>query len=253
VPRVTDDTDIGASLGHPTFYCVCHTGVRVLGRLCRYRCPGRQNVPAEGPFILASNHISYADPPLLSLATRRPVSFVAKEELFRFRPFGALIGALNAFPVRRGTADRAAIRRAIAVLRAGRGLVIFPEGMRSHDGNLLQPELGIGMIALRSGAPIVPVGLVGTDRVMPRGLPVFLPRRFEVRVGEPLTFPELCAKGHWRREDYEEVAARTMGAIAELLGQSFTFVPHAAGSAAAESPSGAHGEPSGEARSEAST
>jgi 1-acyl-sn-glycerol-3-phosphate acyltransferase len=229
VQSVADEVEAAPQFGNEAVYGLCHLGLRAFGFACRCRVTGREHVPAEGPVIVASNHISYADPPALALITRRPISFVAKEELFRFKPFAALIRALNAFPVRRGTADRAAIRRSLAVLRAGRVLAIFPEGMRSHDANLLQPELGIGMIALRSGAPIVPVGLIGTDHVMPRKVPVILLRRFEVRIGAPLRFDDLCARSRWRREDYEHVARTTMEAIAELRGQTFEWAPPASG------------------------
>jgi 1-acyl-sn-glycerol-3-phosphate acyltransferase len=140
---------------------------------------------------------------------------MAKEELFRNPLFGALLRRLNAFPVRRGTADRTAVKRSLELLRKGWALVMFPEGTRSETGDLQQPEIGVGMMAYRSGAPVVPVHVAGTERVMPRGGRLRL-ARVSVDFGPAVRFeapPGGARPGH---AEYEEAARRIMAAIAAL-------------------------------------
>lgn len=182
--------------------------------LLRWRITGSDHVPKRGPVILASNHISNLDPPVVGVGIWRPCAFMAKEELFSNRFFGWLIRNLNAFPVKRGTADRASLKKALEVLEQGRSLVMFPEGTRSESGELQEPEMGVGMIAYRSGAPVVPVYVSGTNEVMPKGGGIKL-RQIRVRYGAPLHFvaPEGTRPG---REEYESAAQRIMEAIREL-------------------------------------
>ncbi|MHB1459212.1 MAG: lysophospholipid acyltransferase family protein [Armatimonadota bacterium] len=174
------------------------------------------NIPKTGGVILAPNHISYADPPAVGTAMNRKVHFMAKEELFKPLIMGAIIKAVGSFPVKRGTADRKAIKQAMDLLKAGEVICLFPEGTRSLDGNLQEPELGIGLIALKSGAPIVPVAVIGTDTVLPSD--GSRPKRCRVIVeyGEPLTFEDLCETGD-SRHNIEEVGIRTMASIGNLL------------------------------------
>ncbi|HEX6971434.1 MAG TPA: lysophospholipid acyltransferase family protein, partial [Limnochordia bacterium] len=137
----------------------------------RVRVEGLENLPRQGSLILAANHASYIDPPLLGAATPRRLYFMAKRELFTIPLFGALIRRFGAFPVRRGALDRQAIRSALELLARGEAVVLFPEGTRHRSGGLLPGQQGVAMLASRSGAPIVPVGLVGTRRLF-RRLPV---------------------------------------------------------------------------------
>lgn len=178
------------------------------------RLTGVENVPRTGPLLLASNHISFLDPPVVGTGPWRPCAYMAKEELFRHRFFGWYISKLNAFPVKRGSADRAALKKTLDLLAEGWALVMFPEGTRSETGELQEPEMGVGMIAYRSGAPVVPAYIRGTDRVMPKG-GGFRPSRISVRYGKPLYFkaPEGTRPG---REEYEQAAHAIMAAIAKL-------------------------------------
>lgn len=123
--------------------------------LFRAKTYGKENLPAEGPVILAANHMSNWDPPLLATFLPRPVSYMAKIELFEHPIFGAAIRRCHAFPVKRGAADRGAIKAAVNVLRQGRVLGLFPEGTRSKDGKLHKAEAGVGLLAAMSGAPVV--------------------------------------------------------------------------------------------------
>jgi len=182
---------------------------------CRWEVEGRENIPPGG-VILAANHTSFVDPPLVGSAIERPVHFMAKAELFEIPGLGWIISHTNAFPVRRGAADRRALRTASDLLRQGEVLAVFPEGTRSPDGRLRPGELGIGIIALRSGAPVVPAGITGADRVLPRGVPLPLPAKLRVRFGKPLHFDEFAGRAG-DRAALEEVARRVTRAIAALL------------------------------------
>ena len=177
---------------------------------------GEENIPATGGVILAPNHLSYADPPLVGCGMRRQVHFMAKEELFKVPILGAAISRVGSFPVRRGTADRAALNKAIELLEQGGVVCIFPEGTRSTDGMLQEPELGIGLVALKSRAPVVPVAVIGTDKVL--GAHAKRPHRHPVSVfyGAPISFPDLY-EGRHGRDAVEEVGRLTMLAIGGLL------------------------------------
>lgn len=147
----------------------------------------RERIPAVGPVILASNHRSFLDPFLIACLVRRPVYFVAKRELFRIRPIGWMLGALGAFPIVRGRSDEEAMATARAILERGDVVVIFPEGTRVRPGPLGAPRRGVGRLALQTGAPVVPVAVIGTEDIR-RGWR-FRPRPVTLSCGAPLRFP----------------------------------------------------------------
>ena len=130
--------------------------------LFRIEARGVENIPAEGPVILASNHISNFDPPTVGIKIKRKVHFMAKEELFKIPVFGPLIDAFGAFPVKRGGVSKEAIKSAISLLKEGNVLGIFPEGSRNNQSGMAKK--GAAMIAVRSGAAIVPVVIIGKYR-----------------------------------------------------------------------------------------
>ncbi|MCJ7823165.1 MAG: 1-acyl-sn-glycerol-3-phosphate acyltransferase [Armatimonadetes bacterium] len=168
-------------------YRLSRVFLRVLFRLYnRWEVTGREHVPASGGVLLIANHTSYADPPIVGAACLRPVNFMAKAELFRIPVLAGFIRRTHAFPVRRGSADRAALRQAIRILRAGNVLLVFPEGKRSSDGRLTDLETGAAFIALSGQAQVVPMALVGADGVLPRGRPILMPAKLRVRFGPPL-------------------------------------------------------------------
>jgi len=150
---------------------------------------GREHIPAAGPVILAANHRSFLDPFVIAVLMRRPVYFMAKKELFYKRWQGWLLNALGAFPVDRGHGDEDAIATAREVLERGDCVVIFPEGTRVRRGPLGAPRRGVGRLALQTGAPVVPVAVIGTDAVR-RGWRI-RPRKIRIRCGPPLTFPRV--------------------------------------------------------------
>ena len=189
---------------------------------------GREHVPRTGPVILAANHLSVVDSFVIPLVAPRPVAFLAKEEYFT-RPgvTGALLRtgltAVDAVPVPRGAhrAAQAALDVALGVLAKGRAFGIHPEGSRSRDGRLYRGRTGVAWLALASGAPVVPVGVVGTQRVQPIGTRLPRPVRITVRFGAPLTFTAATftgpgvGAGPARRAITDEI----MAAIQELSGQ----------------------------------
>ena len=206
-------------------YAVLRLVLKALMRLLwRVRVQGLDNVPPTGGFLLASNHLSFIDSLVIPVLVPRRVAFLAKAEYFEGRGLRGLLTrgwfvALGAVPVRRGSHGEAmaSLQLALQVLRAGDGFGIYPEGTRSRDGRLYRGRTGVAWLALASGAPVVPVGVVGTDRVQPVGarLPRIAP--VTVRFGPPLhadAYHRLPA-GAARRQMTDDV----MAAIAELSGQ----------------------------------
>lgn len=195
-------------------------------------------VPATGPVLLVSNHVSMLDPPLVGGAAPRPLVFMAKEELFRIPLFGRLIRALNARPVRRDGSDMRALKAALAVLAEGHAVLVFPEGTRGEEGGTLREgKPGVGMLAVLSGAPVVPVFVSGSGAALPRGRALPRPTKVRVSFGPPLTFKSegknerrnqgrndgpgqgKRAGDDGRKEAYREAAQEMMRAIAQLRDQ----------------------------------
>ncbi len=191
--------------------------------LAGWRVTGRGQVPRTGGLIVASNHVSFWDPPLVGAALPREIHYLAKEELFRAPVFGALIRAYNAIPIRRGVADLSGMAKAIEVLRQGRALMMFPEGSRMRDGRLHPARPGVGMLAVNADVPILPCFISGSERPMK-----WLYRGARVRIvfGTPLHWQDLAgpdAEHVPGRALYQQVGDGVMREIAKLRdGQSTT-------------------------------
>ncbi len=156
----------------------------------RMKRMGREHIPAEGPVILAANHRSFFDPFIIGTMTRRPVYYVAKKELFAYHPILSwLLNALGAFPVDRGNGDQDTIETAKAILDRGEIVLMFPEGTRTRPGSLGKPRRGVGRLALETGAPVVPIAIIGTEDIR-RGWRI-RPRRVRLRAGRALHFPKV--------------------------------------------------------------
>ena len=168
---------------------------------------------------MAPNHISYSDPPTVGAAVGRRVRFMAKWELFQIPVLGPIIRHVGAFPVKQATADRAALKRAMELLSTGEVVCIFPEGTRNLTGELLKAELGMGLIALKSRAPVVPIALVGTNDLLPAHSAFLKFSRVRVLIGEPVPLDDLYERSS-EREALEEVGVRVMAAIADLKDQA---------------------------------
>jgi 1-acyl-sn-glycerol-3-phosphate acyltransferase len=177
------------------------------------RVIGRYRVPKRGGLLILSNHLADVDPVVIWYASRRPIHFLAKSELFEMRFLGNFIRRCKAFPVKRGEPDRQAIKHAVKLLKAGECVAVFPEGQLSEDG-LLQPILpGAGLIAKMAGVPILCCGLRGTNRIMPYGLTFPRPALGGVRVdwGEVKQFP--------KDVEIEEIVAWTESQLRNLTDQ----------------------------------
>lgn len=172
---------------------------------------GIENVPASGPAILAGNHMSYLDPPVIGAAVPRPVRFMAKAELFKIPVFKQFLRSIQTFPVQRGAADRSAIRASLQVLANGDLMALFPEGTRNRTGEVLPPQKGVASIALRSGAPVIPVGITGTSVADRRRHGVRRPL-IRVSFGPPVDLDDLRT-GSFNKHILAEASARVMSAI----------------------------------------
>ena len=191
------------------------------------RFEGRENVPRSGGVLITPNHISDSDPPTVAFALPRACWIMAKEELFDIRILGKLIVWLHGFPVKRYTADRAALRKAEELLKQGEAVVIFPEGKLSEDG-AIQPLLpGALLIANRAEVPIVPTVLINTNLLVPYGQSV--PRRIGspviVRFGPPVTVAELT--GGVRGGEGMKAGADRLGELLKALQQGQPYPPYA--------------------------
>lgn len=197
------------------FYYVSQVIVRILLLLLtRCRVKGRENVPRQGPLLIVANHLSLADPPLLSVSLGRKTIFMAKKQLFHFRVIGYIMRSLGAFPVHRGQLDRWALRKAYQVLADGLALVMFPEGMRGRRGQLRPAFFGAALIASRSGAPILPVGISGTEELEHLSR-LWRRPQITVNIGHPFYLPPPGSK--LIRGELAELTHSIMQHITELL------------------------------------
>jgi len=180
--------------------------------LCGWKVEGIENVPATGPLIIAANHVSNWDPVAVGAALTRTVYFMAKEEMFENQILAKFFSAIHAFPVKRGTPDRKAIRKALELLSKGQVVGMFPEGTRSKTGELRKPQPGVAMIALKAKAQVVPVACIGTRGLVPCGWR----RPFVIRIGKPVEYREYY-DSKLSTQVIEEVSLDIMKRIQELL------------------------------------
>jgi len=201
------------------FFCLANATMKfLLLTLSRWRVEGKENVPRTGPLIVVANHMSLADPPLLGASVPRRITFMAKEELFRGRFSRFVMEGYGGFPVRRGQLDRQGWRRAFETLKNGGALAVFPEGSRNPDATLQPPQPGVSHLAARSGAPLLPVGIAGTEQV--RGLGFILKRpRITVTIGRPFLLPAVSGKPS--RSALDQDSRLIMERIAELLPERY--------------------------------
>lgn len=189
----------------------------VLNSLFTLEVEGLEHVPKTGPFILASNHASHFDPPAIGSVLQREVFFFARKSLFKPGFAKWLLDQLNTIPVDRdGDSDIGALRRTIKVLEAGEGLVLFPEGTRTRDGTLGEAKAGVGLIACKTQAPVIPVAVLGSYEALPPGarFPT-LGQPIQIHFGPPL-LPAAYDSASKDKERYTQAAKAIMGAIQAL-------------------------------------
>lgn len=187
----------------------------------RWRVFHPERVPLTGPVILASNHLSFLDPPLVGSGVHRGINYMARKTLFRYPGIGALLHSWNAVPVDRDGGSASGLKEILDRLKRGGAIIMFPEGTRSLTGELLPARSGIGLAIIKSTAPVVPVRVFGTFEAYGKHVKIPRPHRVQVKYGEPMDFAALraeakvCSKDRLK-EIYQEVADELMAEIANL-------------------------------------
>ncbi len=196
-------------------YRINHTLSRIAAHLWMdYRVIGREKLIEHGPALIVSNHVSYLDPPMVGIAYRSAIWYLARKSLFR--GFGAwLYPRLQCIPVDQDGPDMTGLKNIIRLLKEGERVLLFPEGSRSFDGSLQKGEAGVGLVIAKAQVPVQPVRLFGTYEAMPRGGAFIRPGKVRLVVGDPLVFTpdELAGKG---KDLYARLAGRVMEEIGKL-------------------------------------
>ncbi len=207
----------GDGWGKLAFYRVARALVVGFFRIwSRLTVEGREHVPASGAYVVAPVHRSNVDTPITGAVTKRRLRFMGKDSLWRHRASAWFLSALGGFPVVRGTADREALRRCIEVIDGGEPLVLFPEGTR-QSGPLVQPLFdGAAYVACRCRVPIVPVGIGGSERVMPKGAKGLHPRKVHLIIG-PALHPPVDASGRVPRRAVKELTEQLHAVLQDLF------------------------------------
>ncbi|GAA1414224.1 1-acyl-sn-glycerol-3-phosphate acyltransferase [Glutamicibacter uratoxydans] len=208
-----------------SLYTMTRSSIRgIIHGVCRAEVTGLENVPKQGGFIVASNHLSFFDSLIIQALTPRDVAFFAKAEYFttpgiKGKIMKSFFESVGSIPVQRGeqAASVAALDSLVEIIEDGSGIGIYPEGTRSRDGKLYRGRTGVGWLALTTGVPVVPVGLIGTEKLQPAGSKGFKPSKFTIHYGEPLYFDKLGRKHPLPQRRL--ATDRIVDAIAELSGQ----------------------------------
>lgn len=199
------------------FYKICRLlFIMILKIISRYQVSGCQNLPESGPALVVSNHLSNWDPLIIGVALPRQINFVAKEVLFKIPLVGLLLRTWGAIPINRGRGDREALAKSMELLKAGRVVGIFIEGKRNlvNPDQMLKPKPGAAMLALKSGAPVVPVALANTNRIL-RSF-----KKVKVIIGKPMTFSSTAElEGLEKKDQYSQISKEITAAIEGLYRQ----------------------------------
>ena len=180
-----------------------------------------ERVPATGPVILASNHATFLDPPLIGSGVKRDINYMARKSLFRYPGIGSILRAVQAVPVDRDGGGAAGLKAILDRLNAGGGIVLFPEGTRTKDGNLQPARSGIGLIVAKSQAPVIPTRVFGTFDAQWKRIKLLRPPRLAIKYGHSMMFEKLraeakdCPKARLK-EIYQEIADAIMDEISKI-------------------------------------
>jgi len=198
-----------------SLYWICYTLSGAVARVAfQYRAYGRENIIEEGPAIMAANHQSYLDPPLVGVTCRNELYYLARKTLFEKKLLGPLISRVNALPVDLSRGDLTALRAVVNLLKEGHRTVIFPEGTRSLTGQIQQARAGIGLIIARTLAPVVPIRIFGSFEAWPKGGKI-RPHPISVVVGKPMRFKKEDFSAN-NREAYQKISEQVLAAIAAI-------------------------------------
>ncbi len=213
-----EDMSVSQRALYATIRALIHGVCRVWFRL---EIHGREHLPSDGAYVLSPIHRSNLDTPVLASITTRRLRYMGKESLWRSRPLGWLLTALGGFPVQRGTADREALKAGLACIERGEPLVMFPEGTRQSGPDVAEMFDGPAYVACRTGVPIVPIGLGGTEAAMPKGSKLIRPVKMVFVIGAPLV-PPVPAEGKrsTSRRAVRELSAELGQAIQALFDEA---------------------------------
>ena len=179
-----------------------------------FRIQGLENIPKDKPFILACNHLSFFDPPAIGCKIPRNLHYFARDSLF-FWPLGLLISSLNSIPVNRGQLDLGTLRKVLKVLKNGHPLLVFPEGTRSEDGELQDPQKGLGLLVAKSSVGVIPARIYGSGKAF--GKKHLIPRigrKIYINIGVEISFND--PKDVKSKKNYLEISTTVMSAIEKL-------------------------------------
>ncbi len=205
------------------FYRASHAVLAPLIRgIWRVHSTGTHHVPDSGRAILASNHLSFMDHLLVGAVVNRPIYFISKAEHFHNPVKRFLFDQWNVIPLQRGEGDKEAFHKSIQVLEQGNIFCIYPEGTRSHDGRLYKGHTGVARLALTTKSPVVPVGMVGTEEILPKGDLVPTLDKGTVHIGAPLYFDEYYGLQN-DKDVTREVTDTIMESIQDLTGQEYVY------------------------------
>jgi 1-acyl-sn-glycerol-3-phosphate acyltransferase len=214
----------GQSRGNRFFYLTIRLIVIVVCRIyLRLRIVDAHKIPKSGTFILAPSHRSTLDIPVAAATTRRRMMYMGKDSMWKIKPIGVFLTALGSFPVTRGSADLEALKRCIAVLERGDPLVLFPEGTR-HHGRVIEPLFdGAAFIAYKTGVPIIPVGVAGSEEIWPPGTKLPRPRKCVAVVGDAI-YPKDLNGARATREMMSEFTVELQSALQTVFDQAFKIL-----------------------------
>lgn len=214
----------GQSFGNRLFYGTIRIIVIVICRVyLRLRIIDAHKIPKTGTFILAPSHRSTLDIPVAAATTRRRLMYMGKDSMWKIKPIGAFLTALGSFPVTRGSADLEALKRCIAVLDRGDPLVLFPEGTR-HRGRIIEPLFdGAAFIAYKTGVPIIPVGIAGSEEIWPPGTKLPRPRKCVAVVGDAI-YPKNLNGARASRELMSEFTLELQTSLQSVFDQAFQLL-----------------------------
>jgi len=197
-------------------YCIFYNLAKLLAKtLFRMRVVHPERMIEEGPLILAVNHSSYFDPPLAGICSKRAVYYLARKSLLKWPFFGPLFPDMNVIPVERDGNDMSALREVIKKVKEGNGIVLFPEGTRSKDGNLQKAKAGIGLVIAKTKAPVLPMRIFGAYEAFPKGTKRMRFTKITVVIGEPIYFTKEELSDN-SRETYQRLSDRVMEGISVL-------------------------------------
>ena len=219
----TGPPSVGTKVSYAAVRGLIWVVAKVLGRVTVI---GGENIPATGAYILAPVHRSNVDFALTSLVTRRPMRYMGKDNIWKSKLLGRFVSMLGAFPVHRGTADRDAMKACTEIIEGGSPLVMFPEGTRQTGPVVQEMFDGTAYVAAKADVPIIPMGIGGSEAMMPKGAKLLKPSKLVLIVGPPIPPPARTESGRTPRSAVSALTEQLHGAIQELFDEAQVRAGH---------------------------